>query len=144
MSFYDNGLKFECQGCSYCCAGEPGYVFLTEANVNEISAYLNVSKEDFIKFYTRPVVRDGKLTLSLKEKENYRCVFLSGKGCKIYPVRPLQCSTYPFWPSVMKDEKSWIEESSYCPGFGKGEVHSKEEIDRKLKAMKDQKFIEIV
>ena len=29
----------------------------------------------------------------------------------IYDVRPVQCSTYPFWPSLLKNKQSWEEES---------------------------------
>ena len=32
--FYEKGLAFECQGCGYCCSSEPGYVFLSEKDIN--------------------------------------------------------------------------------------------------------------
>ena len=45
------------------------------------------------------------------------CIFLKDKLCTIYPVRPLQCSTYPWWPSLM-DPISWgIEGAEVCEGF---------------------------
>ena len=32
-------------------------------------------------------------------EDELACVFLTKtKKCSIYPVRPLQCLTYPFWP----------------------------------------------
>ena len=40
--FYDDGLQFECARCSYCCRHEPGYVFLSDndldAMVKELAA----------------------------------------------------------------------------------------------------------
>jgi Predicted Fe-S-cluster oxidoreductase len=141
MEFWQKGLKFTCKRCLYCCSGEPGFVFLQEEDVKNISEYLKISGEDFLMLYTRKVEEGGKTLISLKEKSNYRCVFLTKEGCAIYPVRPVQCATYPFWPGVLKDEKSWNEEKSYCPGIGEGELIPPEEIEKRLEATKNRKLI---
>jgi Fe-S-cluster containining protein len=40
------------------------------------------------------------------------CVFLSANGqCGIYETRPLQCRTYPFWPSLLATPEDWEEEA---------------------------------
>lgn len=40
------------------------------------------------------------------------CVFLDPFGkCSIYPVRPIQCRTYPFWPSLLEDRETWESEA---------------------------------
>eukprot|EP00613_Pedinella_sp_CCMP2098_P066871 CAMPEP_0171980084 /NCGR_PEP_ID=MMETSP0993-20121228/259757_1 /TAXON_ID=483369 /ORGANISM="non described non described, Strain CCMP2098" /LENGTH=393 /DNA_ID=CAMNT_0012632261 /DNA_START=51 /DNA_END=1232 /DNA_ORIENTATION=- len=40
------------------------------------------------------------------------CVFLDPLGkCSIYEVRPLQCRTYPFWPSLLEDAEAWSAEA---------------------------------
>lgn len=116
-----SGYKFSCQRCLYCCSVEPGYVFLSQKDVDEISSYLKIEKNEFIAIYCRYVDYGEYYLVSLKEKDNYDCVFLSPSGCAIYPVRPLQCATYPFWPSIIKDKRSWNEEMKSCPGLGKGE-----------------------
>jgi Fe-S-cluster containining protein len=63
---------------------------------------------------------------------NHDCVFLGPEGCTVYPARPVQCATYPFWSTVVADEQSWEEERRWCPGIGKGPLHTKEEIDKLL------------
>lgn len=36
------------------------------------------------------------------------CVFLGiDNACTIHEVRPVQCSTYPWWPDLMQDEAAW-------------------------------------
>jgi Fe-S-cluster containining protein len=71
--------------------------------------------------------------LSLREIENYDCVFLRREGtrarCKIYPVRPAQCRAFPFWPEVMKNERTWNSYSLSCPGMNGGVLHSIAEIN---------------
>ena len=40
------------------------------------------------------------------------CTFLNPIGqCSIYDVRPIQCRTYPFWPSILKNKQTWEEEA---------------------------------
>ncbi len=80
-----------CLKCMKCCKGS-GYVFLKNSEIEEISNFLDVQKEEFLtKFCER---RMGRVVL--KSKPNLDCVFLTDKGCKIYPVRPEQCRTFPF------------------------------------------------
>jgi Fe-S-cluster containining protein len=40
------------------------------------------------------------------------CIFLdrTTNQCQIYPVRPVQCRTYPFWPTVTASVQSWNDE----------------------------------
>ena len=38
-------------------------------------------------------------------------MFLNPIGqCSIYDVRPVQCSTYPFWPSLLASKEDWEDE----------------------------------
>lgn len=131
--FYDNGLHFECQKCLYCCSTEPGYVFLRESDLLRLSSSFNISQDEFILKYTRFVDYGEYYLVSLKERENYDCIFLSKNGCLVYQNRPVQCSTYPFWKEVLESKSSWNREGEYCPGIGKGGILSKEEIDGELK-----------
>ena len=59
---------------------------------------------------------------------NGDCVFYD-KGCKIYPVRPTQCRTFPFWPEIVKSPTSWKIAATECPGMNEGTLHSADEID---------------
>jgi len=134
--FYAQGLRFSCKRCSACCRFEAGYVFLSREDVSLLCRTLNMPYADFEETYCRWVpAENGKYQLSLKEKQNYDCVFWSSKyggGCLVYETRPLQCRTFPFWGSVMKDKKSWKRTAQDCPGIDKGIFHSQDSIKTKL------------
>ena len=89
--WYSEGLRFKCTGCGKCCTGTPGYVWIGKTELEEMSAHLKISPEEFVKKYTRLV--NGHLAL-LEKKPSYDCIFLKGKLCQIYEVRPKQCRTY--------------------------------------------------
>ena len=118
--FYKSGLAFECQRCLYCCSTEPGYVFLSDLDIENGSKSLGIAKDEFVQIYCRYIDFGTYWMISLKERSNYDCIFLTPKGCSIYSGRPVQCRTYPFWKGIMESEKSWKEEGSSCPGIGKG------------------------
>lgn len=64
-----------------------------------------------------------------EDTANGDCRFLvGGNRCGVYEGRPDQCRTWPFWPEVM-NAKTWKKEvAAYCPGVGKGKLHTAEEI----------------
>jgi Fe-S-cluster containining protein len=82
--------------------------------------------------------------ISLKEKENYDCIFLTENGCSVYEGRPRQCRTYPFWSSVVESKSSWEREGMSCPGIGKGKIHGKEEIESYLAMEPEDRPLTIV
>ena len=122
--FFDDGLQFECTGCGKCCTGESGTIFVNDREAGEIAAHLNMEKPAFLSRHAYPV-KDGH---SIKEKRNGDCIFLQGKRCGIYEVRPTQCRTFPFWPEVLRSEAKWKEAATSCEGMGQGKLYSKEEI----------------
>ena len=130
--FYEKGLRFECQGCNYCCSSEPGYVFLSEDDIIRLSEGLSMDRQALLDTYCRIVDMGAFKMISLLEKENYDCIFLTTSGCKVYPYRPKQCQTYPFWAHVVEDEQAWETEGKSCPGIGKGKLYTKKEIEAKL------------
>ena len=115
--WYSGGLSFTCTQCGKCCTGEPGYVWVTDEEIAAIARFLGEPVEQVRGLYTRK----AKFSRTLREKANGDCVFYErDKGCTIYPVRPPQCRTWPFWPEHMSP-KAWAKEvASYCPGVGKG------------------------
>ena len=134
MAWYSGGLKFSCRRCRHCCSGEPGYVFLSKEEIEGLAAFLGVSFDEFLEKYARPIDRGTYYDYSLKELEDYSCIFLGEEGCKVYPVRPLQCATYPFWDYLMSDRALWNAEKEACPGIGTGELHGEREIRECLEA----------
>ena len=51
--------------------------------------------------------------------------------CLIYPVRPTQCRTWPFWPANLQSVESWCLAALRCPGINRGTLHEFDEIRRK-------------
>ncbi len=130
IPFYKDGLQFECQGSGKCCTsrGGYGYVYLTLKDRKRMAAHFELTLTEFTKQYC------GKHNghFMLKERSGHEgggdCRFLKEKRCSVYEARPEQCRTWPFWPEVL-NAKTWSQEvASFCPGVGKGKVHSYEEI----------------
>lgn len=132
MSWYKKGLHFKCRQCAKCCSGFPGYVRIAKKEIGRIHKFLKMSKEDFLKKYTRRIFSD---LISLNESPvNYDCCFLKNKKCAIYEVRPNQCKAFPFWESNLKDQKSWQALKKLCPGIDNedSDFFSFEDIQKKL------------
>ena len=126
--FYNDGLKFECQGSGNCCTshGEFGFVFLTLEDRRRFAKHLNISTATFTRQYCD--IRDGVWHLK-EDPKRPDCMFLKNKRCSTYEARPTQCRTWPFWPEVL-NAKSWkTEVASFCPGIGKGQLWTKEQIE---------------
>ena len=131
--FYASGLKFSCKRCSSCCRYDSGYVFLTQNDMDKLMTELKMDKNSFINTYCRWVAdMNGKVSLSLKEKSNKDCI-LWDSGCIVYLNRPLQCSAFPFWESILNSSKSWEIAATGCPGINSGKLHSEREITEYLK-----------
>lgn len=80
--------------------------------------------------FTKEFCQKTKGYFHLKEDgKNLDCLFLKKKRCTIYEARPTQCRTWPFWPEVL-NAKTWSQEvTTFCPGVGKGKLHSFESIE---------------
>ena len=78
-----------------------------------------------------------QLYARLREKANGDCVFYDRtEGCTVYPARPRQCRTWPFWESNVATPESWASTCEVCPGSGQGELISAEEIISRLKVIR--------
>lgn len=112
--WYADGLRFECTGCGQCCTGFPGYIWVDEQEIQNIASFLNLSVKEFSNRYLRYV--NGRLSL-LELPTNYDCIFLKDKKCQIYPVRPTQCRTFPWWPKNLKSKAEWQNAARSCEGI---------------------------
>ncbi|MFH0939504.1 MAG: YkgJ family cysteine cluster protein [Planctomycetota bacterium] len=116
-----NGLRFSCiSGCTRCCRGEPGDIFVTRKELVKIAVALKTPVSDFEAINVRHY-SSGKM--SIKERPNGDCVLLTDKGCLVYPMRPKQCRDYPFWPEIMASEITWRRESQRCPGINNSKIY---------------------
>lgn len=131
--WFRDGLRFECTRCGDCCTGAPGYVWVNAEEIAAIAAHRGESVQEATELHTRAV---GKRR-SLREKVNGDCVFFErGVGCTVYPVRPRQCRTWPFWESNVVTPETWQRTCEICPGSGQGELISAEEITRRMKVIR--------
>jgi Fe-S-cluster containining protein len=117
QNFWRNGLKFECTRCGWCCTAPGGFVHGSEDEFRAIAEYMSLDFETFLKEYT--VDDDGYL--SLASRKEGACIFYDN-GCQIYPVRPTQCRTFPFWQGLLMFEKEWHKMADKCPGIGNGRL----------------------
>lgn len=105
---------FNCTLCGNCCYG-PGNVYFTERDLKNIKKFLMLENTKWKEFLQ-------KLNLQ-KKNELYiyqvksQCIFLEqNHRCKIYPVRPLQCRSFPFWPSIFSSQNTISQLIESCPG----------------------------
>lgn len=79
-----------------------------------MAEFLGISPEECVRKYCRLV--GGRLSLKERPK-TYDCVFLAGKRCTIYSVRPQQCRTFPWWKENLASKESWEEAAQQCEGI---------------------------
>ena len=126
--WYDKGLRFSCQRSGNCCKshGRYEFVYLADQDVQAIAAHLGLAESTFRR---RHCAQDGGYTiLKITEPD---CPFLEAdNSCSIYPVRPKQCATWPFWDENLVEENWKGPVKECCPGIDQGELHSAEEAER--------------
>lgn len=140
--FFAAGLRFECTRCSACCRHDPGFVFLTQKDLDVLVAHFNMTEKEFKATYCRIVDFGFIKRLSLKEKNNYDCIFWSEPGCTLYGARPLQCRAFPFWPRNVSSKPDWDDAAQHCPGMNQGKLHSKEVIAEWLASYHETDLLE--
>lgn len=121
--FFDDGIRFECRRCGDCCTGDPGLIRISEEEIRILADFLKMTAPDLIRIHLRPIASG----FSVVEDSDGSCRFYDN-GCRIYPVRPLQCRTYPFWFSQMRTIQQWEKTRCECPGIGSGALYSRERI----------------
>ena len=132
-NWYRDGLRFQCTRCGNCCTGPPGVVWVTQDEIEAIAEYRGEPYAEVHAMYTRIVGRQR----SLRERENGDCVFYDrAQGCTIYPVRPRQCQTWPFWDSNLKSEHAWKQTCETCPGAGQGDLIPEQDITRRWRVIR--------
>jgi Fe-S-cluster containining protein len=111
--FYKNGLKFSCLGCGECCKLPEGRVQVSQEEIRIISDFLDIEEKSPIGKF---VSSENGIFRIFENTEKY-CIFLENNECAIYPVRPLQCRTFPFWPENLKSQYRWNQLKEFCPGI---------------------------
>jgi len=105
-----------CEACEgNCCTGESGNIFVNQTEIEAIATHLKLSMPQFKESHL--IKRGYKFSIQEhKVGESHDCIFFDRKikGCGIYPVRPAQCRTFPFWPYFKNNE---AELRAECPGI---------------------------
>ena len=138
--YHREGVAFDCTGCGRCCQMD-GDVWLAPEEESAIRSHLGMADdaEVFNDLFIRQAVGPPEdRWVALKHRNSSApshfsdaaassppplddladansaggCVFLDAFGkCSIYEVRPVQCSTYPFWPSLVDRREDWEDEA---------------------------------
>ena len=132
IRWYVEGLHFLCQGCGGCCSGPgEGYIWVTRQEIEIIADYLKVTVGRLRQEYLRRV---GLRTSLIEHQTTKDCIFLQDdagqRKCAIYPVRPSQCRSWPFWPENLTNAGAWNRAAQKCPGINRGRLYSFEEIEQ--------------
>jgi Fe-S-cluster containining protein len=114
VPWFQDGLRFKCTGCGKCCTGSPGYVYLSDQDLEKLAAHFQLSLEKFSRKYVRLI--DGGAAL-LDKPVSGDCVFLENNQCTVYESRPIQCKTFPWWIDHLRDPKDWDEAAERCEGI---------------------------
>ncbi len=113
-SLQNQEFSFDCTKCGKCCTGR-GNVYFSIQDMQNLKKFLNLNLEEW-KFFVSKVFsfrRNGYFI----HKTYTKCYFLDeNKKCTIYPIRPLQCRTFPFWPFHFKSKNHLLTLVNNCPG----------------------------
>lgn len=100
--------NFSCQMCGECCRIKDGIVRVNDEEISRIAAYLGMDESEFVERETE--VAPDRKSLILLSRPDGACVYLTEDNlCRINPVKPEKCSTFPF---------EWMnsDSPSICPG----------------------------
>jgi hypothetical protein len=107
-------FRFRCTGCGNCCKG-PGSVFFTANDLSQFYDHLKLDAAGRKRLRERIIqARDNGYYV---HRTTGACHFLDSLNhCTVYPVRPLQCRTFPFWPSTFASRADFQFVLEGCPG----------------------------
>jgi len=133
-SFYKDGLSFKCTGCGGCCQMD-GEVWLDSNEFLSLTTKLGLPAEDVLDIYVDEIIagwvklKNSAPTTIAAASSNKdllvspniatndmiieQCIFLEKdtKRCTIYESRPVQCRTYPYWPTIIAYADTWKNEA---------------------------------
>lgn len=109
-------MRFQCQsGCIRCCEAK-GFVYVTPDDIARLADHLGISGAEFRRRYLC-----GSPTLPrFRKPRKKQCPFLLADGCSVHSVKPLQCSSFPYWPELLADAAERREAARTCPGINRG------------------------
>ena len=131
-------MRFECQsGCVRCCE-QKGFVYVTREDIARLAEHVGLTRAEFKRRYlcgTAPLLR-------FRKQRHKQCPFLLAGGCSVHAIKPLQCSSFPYWPELLASADERREAAKYCPGMNRGPVVNGE-IAREVAAQVQLAFPEL-
>ena len=107
-------VSFKCNNCGKCCRLR-GDIVLYPMDIIRISNFLNISCKDFLEKYTITLESStilSQIVIKSKNDKFLTCVFLNKKNmCRIYEVRPIACSNFPF---LILNENTYLVQMVPC------------------------------
>lgn len=122
---------FKCTQCGKCCSFlDDAEVWVSPGEVSRMAGHLGVSDDAFMASFTQPTDLSGWRMLEAKQAGPVSaltgdvCVFLDPLSlqCTIHTVRPLQCSTFPWWPELMHPRVWQDVKENLCEGLDHAEA----------------------
>jgi hypothetical protein len=92
--------------------------------IERIARFLGLGMRAFRK---RFLTKDEAGQRVLRLKPNGDCIFWE-EGCTVYPARPRQCRTFPFWSENLGSPEAWEELKQFCHGIDQGRLYPLSEI----------------
>jgi Fe-S-cluster containining protein len=108
-----------CKICSGHCCRWGGYVWVTDGDLQAMAEVMKLPLEVFVKEYVKASY--GRLSLQDRLRDGeYHCSLFDpfNNICLVYPVRPKQCRTFPFWDQFRSNYQKLLE---FCPGISEKE-----------------------
>jgi Fe-S-cluster containining protein len=128
--WFADGLRFGCTISGRCCRshGDYTHVYFTQREERRLARHLDLSIPELRRRYIK--IEGG---YRVARSRDSACVFLDDCSCIIYPVRPVPCRTWPFWPEL-RSSKWWKSHVlPVCQGAGSGRMHSLREIESAMR-----------
>lgn len=108
-------VKLGCNICDKCCINR-GDIKITPINAIEISKFMNISIKDFLEKYTEQVEGEPLERVIIATGKDHRCILNNKENnkCKIHPVKPMQCVTFPLIPIDIEHDIFYVQDSCTC------------------------------
>lgn len=108
-------VELGCNICDRCCVNR-GDIKITPVNAIEISRFMNIPVKEFLEKYTEQVEGEPLERVIIATGKDCRCILNNKENskCKIHPVKPMQCVTFPLVPIDIEHDIFYVQDSCSC------------------------------
>jgi hypothetical protein len=101
-------------------------VYVNREDIARLASHLAISQAEFKRRYLCGVAP----LLRFRKPRNKQCPFLNSNGCSVHSVKPLQCSSFPYWPELLASAGERRQTAQFCPGMNRGPLVNIESASR--------------